>query len=485
MIRNLFLILAIFATFSCVKKETPNLESSSVAVKEASPFGKVGFADYINSEVARIRYKESETSNKDLISFIKKVKDVKSIKTPSGVLKLISQSNKLISQKGKLEPVLYLIRPTLYLYLKTISKKSEHAKLLKKSNLIIEKDLSKFIQIHPEYYFSYKYRSGAYLIQEKYSLALKDLNKSLELNPNDSKTYYKRFRLNLKMNNFDEAIADYHKSFLISGKISYELNSPENYNKFSLKLLSLPNGLTLVRKLLKINIEKYPNYHTTYSFLASLQLLKKDYSSALINVNKSIELEPKQRISYSIKATLFFKQKNYSSAIENSKKALRYSKNKKQKSDSYLTIARSYIYMKKYVLAKKYLDKSIRLNSKNYSAFYYRGDLFSKIGKYEIALSDYNKALLLKPKYHAAVNAKAMLYFKKKEYRKSLAHSNKAISMSPKNFVYYMQRGLTHLSINNDKKGLKDLKMLKKLCKPCLDKKMIKGIERKYNVVFK
>ena len=108
MIRNLFLILAICATFSCVKKETPKLEASSVIVKETSPFGKIGLADYINSEVARIQYKDSETASKDLISFIKKVKDIKSIKTPSGVSKLISKTNKLLAKKGKVEPVLYL-----------------------------------------------------------------------------------------------------------------------------------------------------------------------------------------------------------------------------------------------------------------------------------------------------------------------------------------------------------------------------------------
>jgi len=106
---------------------------------------------------------------------------------------------------------------------------------------------------------------------------------------------------------------------------------------------------------------------------ASSAFQKKDYSSAITNYSKAIEMSPFEINNYYNRGIAFYKSE----------------KEKEAEMD---------------------FDKGIIMDPKMSSAYVYRGLCREKLGKYKEALSDYTKALELKPNDAAVHNNIAYLY---------------------------------------------------------------------------
>ena len=143
--------------------------------------------------------------------------------------------------------------------------------------------------------------------------------------------------------------------------------------------------------------EKYKSYQQCIKS-GSDALQNKDYSSAIINYSKAIELSPFEINSY------------YNRGIA-------YHKSGKEKE------------------AEEDFDKVIIMDPRMSSAYVYRGLCRERLGKYKDALIDYTKALELKPNDAAVHNNIAYIYVSANDesFRdkiKALEHAKKAAELS-------------------------------------------------------
>jgi len=176
--------------------------------------------------------------------------------------------------------------------------------------------------------------------------------------------------------------------------------------------------------------ERYRAYKEyVQSGLSSLQ--KKDYTSAVTNFSKAIELSPFEITSYYNRGIAFFKSGKEKEADED-------------------------------------FDKVIVMDPRMSSAYVYRGLCRERLGKYKDALNDYTKALELKPNDAAIHNNIAYLYVSAnhenfRDKAKALEHSKKAAELSKEKnaeildtlAIAYFRNGQIKEAIETENKALK------------------------------
>jgi tetratricopeptide (TPR) repeat protein len=81
----------------------------------------------------------------------------------------------------------------------------------------------------------------------------------------------------------------------------------------------------------------------------------------------------------------------------------------------------SYINNKEYENALKSIDKIIKANKKNYTAYYYKALIFFYMEKYKDALKNFDKSIKFSPEPSAEIyGGKAMSLIKLKKYKKAI-----------------------------------------------------------------
>ena len=123
---------------------------------------------------------------------------------------------------------------------------------------------------------------------------------------------------------------------------------------------------------------------------------------------------------------------------------------------------------KDYKLAIYYFTEVIKLNPKNYQAYYNKG-----LAKYYLAdnkkenkeeynklineaIEDYNKAIELNPNLSEAYNNRGIVKSKLGNYKESIEDFNKAIELNPDYYKAYSNRGIVKSKLGNYKEAIED-----------------------------
>ena len=123
---------------------------------------------------------------------------------------------------------------------------------------------------------------------------------------------------------------------------------------------------------------------------------------------------------------------------------------------------------KDYKLAIYYFTEVIKLNPKNYQAYYNKG-----LAKYYLAdnkkenkeeynklmneaIEDYNKAIELNPNLSEAYNNRGIVKSKLGNYKESIEDFNKAIELNPDYYKAYSNRADSKMNLEKYEKALKD-----------------------------
>ncbi len=177
------------------------------------------------------------------------------------------------------------------------------------------------------------------------------------------------------------------------------------------------NNLNKANYYLTKAIELDPNNSSYYERRASAKEELKDFTGAMADYTKAIELEPNSN-SYSDRAQFKIKLEDYRGSIEDYTKAIKL----KPDASNFSGRASAKFSLLDYRGAIVDYSKAIELDSKelfSLSNYYYfdRGNAKFNIGDYKGAIADYSKVILLDPKNGGAYlwrgNAKKMIKDKK------------------------------------------------------------------------
>lgn len=138
-----------------------------------------------------------------------------------------------------------------------------------------DESYSKFIEIEPTNVIGYVLRGWAKYYQNNYNAALADFNTQIKLEPT-AEAYYNRGSAKSGLNNHNAAIIDYQKA-----------------------------------------IEINPKFSMAYNNIAFSRYLQKNFTQALKDVNKAIELDKMNHVAYGTKAEIYFELSEYENVIEN------------------------------------------------------------------------------------------------------------------------------------------------------------------------
>lgn len=214
-----------------------------------------------------------------------------------------------------------------------------------------------------------------------------------------------------RTNLYNPAIQEFNKKKIIPSDLRISnIKVPHNKEFMQLHLFIMGE--------VSEKISNTPDNPDLYFCRAVEAISSYDYSGALDDLNKTIELDPNYTLAYFSRAFLNFKL--YYNKLSNPEKPLEYTDE----------------------LTNKKITVKIDPNSKiNLQAI----------------VQDYDKAISLQPDFSFAYFNKANLLITQKDYKAALGLYTKSIEIDPDFAEAYFNRGLTWLFIGNDKKGLEDL----------------------------
>tara|TARA_Y100001968_G_C19428090_1_gene755491 strand:+ start:180 stop:1424 length:1245 start_codon:yes stop_codon:yes gene_type:complete len=253
-------------------------------------------------------------------------------------------------------------------------------------------DYTEAIKINPNSYNSYYYRSVTKDILKDSLGALSDINKAIEMNPKDADFYYARGIINKKLKKPFKAMYDYSQAI--------ELNEKSAAKKTSFV------------------------YNSSYYNLANIKYDLKDYSGAIDNYSRIINLNPNYKFIsevYFFRGSAKYNSGNYSGAIAD-----------------YSTLLNKH---------PKYYRSD--------AAYYYSGRSKMKLNNNNEAVDDFTKAIAIKPKSNYYFQ-RAFANYSLDNYSEAIADFTKVINDEPKNAVAYYNRGLSKYYSGNKSAAIGD-----------------------------
>ncbi|MBI5294893.1 MAG: tetratricopeptide repeat protein [Chloroflexi bacterium] len=243
-------------------------------------------------------------------------------------------------------------------------------------------DYSKAIQLDPQNASAYNNRGSAYNSLEKYGLAIADLTKSIQIEPQDALHYNNRGGTYINMRQYDQAIADFTRAIQLDPKFALAYNN---------------RGLG-------------------YSDTGQLEL-------ALADFTRVIQLDPKYARAYSNRGDIYARQGKYDQAIDE-------------------------------------FTQAVQIDPLFVKAYNNRGSVYDKLGQFNAAIIDYSTAIQLDPQYAISYNNRGVDYDHLNLPDKAIADYDMAIKLDPQFGTAYFNRGVTYFNLKQYEQAVDDFAMV-------------------------
>ena len=322
------------------------------------------------------------------------------------------------------------------------------------------------------------YNKGIVNIQEKeYDKALENFNRAIELDPKYIEAYDKRAMVYAITEHYNKAIQDYTEVIKLDsknisayrerGKCYDALSQYEAALKDCEKVLQLDPSDKSVEHMRLLLIEKLKPIAEVYYNDGITDLNKKNYSKAIKNFSRVIELNPTFADAYIKRGRCYYEVKQYKSASEDLEQAYKLAPNDEHirsmhkilheglaasnggKAALKTALKAAFKEESKPSLAAKdyYNDGITNLNERNYSK----------------ALENLSRAIKLDPKYIDAYGKRAMVYAQNEQYDKAILDYTKVIELDSENNSGYHERGMCYYILGQHKNALEDINKAVKL----------------------
>jgi tetratricopeptide (TPR) repeat protein len=257
-----------------------------------------------------------------------------------------------------------------------------------------------FINIDPNYWYSFDVRGMAYANKEQFDLSIIDYSEAIRLDPNKADAYYQRGNAYYKKGDIDKAIANYTQAISLNpgyAKVYWlrglAYSSKGDYDKV---IADYTQVITLD-----------PEFAMVYCFRGGAYSSKGDYDKAIADYTQAIKLDPNDALAYNNRGNAYGNKGDVDKAIAD-------------------------------------YNQAIKLDPNDALAYYNRGNAYDNKGDVDKAIADYNQAIKLDPNNAAAYYNRGIAYDNKDDVDKAIADYNQAIKLDPNNALAYARRGLTY-----------------------------------------
>ena len=181
--------------------------------------------------------------------------------------------------------------------------------------------------------------------------------------------------------------------------------------------------------------------------------IRKEFTEAITNYDKAIELDPNNHVLYHNRGDAKSKLKQHEDAIADYDKAIELDP---EDASAYYNRGISKSDLKQDEDAIADYDKAIELDPEDASAYYNRGISKSNLKQYEDAIADYDKAIELDPEKDSAYNNRGVLKSNLKQYEDAIADYDKVIELEPEDASAYYNRGISKSNLKQYKDAIAD-----------------------------
>lgn len=330
------------------------------------------------------------------------------------------------------------------------------------------------IQAKPYLARPYFLRSIAKLNLEDYAGAEADASKALELNPFLTDAWEARGVARQNLGRDRDAIEDYRRAL--------ELIPRNRQLMFNMALAQEQiKEYEAADSTFEQLLRYYPSFDNGYLGRARLRLAQADTTAASEDIAKALELNRNSLNAYIMRADIAINSKrDFESALNDMNEAI-----KLQPRFAGLYINRAFLRYNRddYFGAMADYDYALELEPLNTTALFNRGLLLAEVNANDRALVDFTKVLDLNPDDYRALYNRAVIYGKKADYQAGTTDINRVIEAFP-DFpgAYYLRSEFARRKgdLHSAKKDYDKAMALAKAAKPNSQAETAAAIEAKH-----
>lgn len=243
-----------------------------------------------------------------------------------------------------------------------------------------------------------------YIDQNDYASAEPYLREALGISPKSAKLNMLLGEVESNKQNYDKAIAYYQTGLQNATKngMLRELHYRTGCAYFDKK--NYGAALDHLSKAVEIDA-RAKDYNMRGRCFARL----KDFSSALMDYGKAIELKPDYASAYHNRGIAYNRLKDYDAAVSDLETALSLDP---KLTGAYFELGNAYARLDEHEAAIEAYTTYLASNPKDEKAYYNRGVSCYNIGEYQTAAENFSQAILLNVKYGKAYKMRALTYRK-------------------------------------------------------------------------
>lgn len=292
-------------------------------------------------------------------------------------------------------------------------------------------NLSKAIELNPNYVDAYYQRGLAYTYKDDYDKAIADFTKAIELNPEYMDAYFERgYAYDLK-GEYDTAIANYDKA-----------------------------------------IELDPEHADAYFERGFSYYIREDEDAAIADFDKAIELDPKHADAYYLRGEAHYFNYDDDRALSDFTEAIEL--NSYYMVEAYYYRGELYYFKDDYNKAMADFTIVLELDPDDVDAYYYRGNINLSRENYGKAVADFERVIELAPEYEEVRGEAAYAYIQRGigyaeegDLDRAIADYEEAVEIDPENSKVRNARKFIEPSLVSDE--LSDERIEWSLCKGILE----------------
>jgi tetratricopeptide (TPR) repeat protein len=187
-----------------------------------------------------------------------------------------------------------------------------------------------------------------------------------------------------------------------------------------------------------------------------------NFNEAMKDADAAINMDVNNALAYSVKGEIFFAQKDYENALKYYEESMQ-----KPNSPMQAIIGKSKVLnqLGKIKEAFAMLDNAIESDPSSPNLYYARGLLNNIHKRYSKSVPDFDKAFSLNPNYNTFglhLN-RGIAFYNLEEYMNAITDFDEALELDPKNPTVYHSRGLAYYDFGNYDEAIEDFLKLNDL----------------------